>query len=250
MKIVIIGGTGLIGSQLTNRLREKGHDVIAASPASGVNTITGEGLKEVLFNTDVVVDVSNSPSFEDQAVMEFFMTSGKNLLREEEIAGVKHHVALSIVGNDRVPESGYLRAKTEQEKLIRESGMPYSILRSTQFYEFAASIARSGLIEEEIRISTGLIQPIASDEVVAALTDIVVGDPLNGFIEVAGPQRFRMDEFIRLYLKSVNDKRPLIGDPQARYFGAEITNQIVPIGHARIGAQRYEDWLTSHTYSI
>src|SRR4051812_13866746 len=222
MKIVIIGGTGLIGSKLTNKLRQLGHQVNAASPASGVNTITGEGLKEVLKDVQVVVDVANSPSFEDKAVMEFFQTSGRNLLAAEIAAGVKHHVALSVVGTERLPDSGYLRAKLAQEKLIKESGIPYTILHSTQFYEFAGAIAQSGTIGQEVHISTGLIQPIASDDVVAALADITIGKPLNTTVEVGGPERLRMDEFIGLFLKETNDPRHLVADEHALYFGTEV----------------------------
>src|SRR5688500_3947737 len=205
MKIVVIGGTGLIGSKLVNKLRQYGHTVIAGSPASGINTITGEGLTEAFKDTDVVVDVSNSPSFGDKAVLEFFQTSTANLIAEETYAGVKHHVALSVVGADRLPASGYLRAKLAQEELIKKSGIAYTILRSTQFFEFAAGIAKSGTTGEEVHISTGAVQPIASDEVVDALLDIVIGIPLNTIVEVAGPVRMPMNEFIRYYLSATED---------------------------------------------
>ena len=243
MKIVVIGGTGLIGSKLVSKLRQLGHEVIAASPASGVNTITGEGLDEALEGAQVVVDVANSPSFEDDAVMKFFQTSGKNLLAAEARAGVSHHVALSIVGTDRLPESGYLRAKLAQEKLIKDSSIPYSILRSTQFFEFAGGIAQSGTIGQEVHISTGAIQPIASDDVVAALTDITVGPPLNGTVEIAGPVRMPMAEFVRLFLNATEDSRRLVPDKHALYFGTELDDtSIVPAGNVRLGKIKYEDW--------
>ena len=246
MKIVVIGGSGLIGSKLVNKLRQLNHEVIAASPASGVNTITGEGLNDALKGAQVVVDVANSPSFEDNAVMEFFQTSGKNLLSAEAAAGVKHHVALSIVGTDRLPESGYLRAKLAQEKLIKESSIPYSILRSTQFFEFAGGIAQSGTTGQEVHISTGAIQPIASDDVVAALTDVSTGSPLNGTVEIAGPVRMPMNKFIGIYLDATDDPRRLVPDEHARYFGTELDEKsIVPTGNPRIGKIKYEDWLST-----
>src|SRR5262245_11940158 len=222
MKIVVIGGTGLIGSQLVNKLRQLDHTVIPASPDSGVNTITGEGLSEVLNDAHVVVDVSNSPSFEDKAVMDFFQKSTMNLLAAATRAKVKHYVALSIVGTDRVTGSGYFRAKLAQERLIKESAVPYSILRSTQFFEFAGGIAQEGTTGNEVQISTGAIQPIASDETVAALADIVIGAPANGTAEVGGPVCMPMSEFIRYYLVSIEDSRQLIPDEHALYFGVEL----------------------------
>jgi uncharacterized protein YbjT (DUF2867 family) len=246
MKIVVIGGSGLIGSKLVNKLRQLGHEVVAASPASGVNTISGEGLDEALKGAQVVVDVANSPSFEDNAVMEFFQTSGKNLLTAEAKAGVSHHVALSIVGTDRLPESGYLRAKNAQEKLIKDSSIPYSILRSTQFFEFAGGIAQSGTSGEEVHISTGAIQPIASDDVVAALTNVTIGAPLNATIEIAGPVRMPMATFIGIYLDTTSDHSKLIADKHARYFGTELDDQsIVPDGTPLLGKIRFEDWLST-----
>lgn len=243
MKIVVIGGTGLIGSNLVNKLSRRGHTVIAASPASGVNTITGEGLGEVLKNTDVVVDVSNSPSFEDQAVLDFFRTSAINLIEAEVYAGVKHHVAMSVVGADRLPDSGYLRAKVAQEEIIRESGIPYSILRSTQFFEFAERIAQSATAGNEVHMSPAEFQPIASDEVVAALADIVAGPPVNGIVEVAGPVRMPMSAFIRYYLDATEDSRQLIVDEHARYFGTELNDDsLVPGENPRLGKIKYEDW--------
>lgn len=243
MKIVVIGGTGLIGSKLVNKLRQLDHEVLAASPASGVNTVTGEGLNEALKNAVVVVDVSNSPSFEDNAVLDFFTRSTSNLLAVEAYERVKHHVVLSIVGADRLPGSGYLRAKVAQEKLIKESPVPYSILRSTQFFEFAGGIAQAATIGEEVHISTGAIQPIASDDVVSALTDIVIGAPLNATTEVAGPVRMSMAEFIRYYLTATEDSRRLIPDSHAVYFGTELDDRsIVPLGNARLGKIKFEDW--------
>lgn len=245
MKIVVIGGTGLIGSKLVSKLRQLGHEVIPGSPASGINTITGEGLNEAFKDADVVVDVSNSPSFADKDVMEFFQTSTGNLLNVETYEGVKHHVAVSIVGADRLPGSGYLRAKVAQEQLIKNSGVPYTILRSTQFFEFAGSIAKAGTVGEEVHISTGAIQPIASDEVVEALKDIILGAPLNTTIEVGGPVRMQMSEFIRFYLDSTEDSRQLIADERARYFGTELSDELVPGENPRLGKIKYEDWFRS-----
>ena len=250
MKIVVIGGSGLIGSRLVNELRRLDHTVISASPISGVNTITGEGLQEVMTDTDVVVDVSNSPSFEDKAVFDFFQTSTMNLLKAEGNGGVKHHVVLSIVGADRNPDSGYLLAKVAQEDLIRKSGIPYSILRSTQFFEFASKIAQGGTIGEEVHISPAAFQPIASAEVVSALADIVLGAPVNGRVEVAGPVRMPMSEFIRYYLDSTEDARHLIADEHARYFGAELNDEsLVPAGNPRLGKIKYEDWFRTQLTS-
>jgi uncharacterized protein YbjT (DUF2867 family) len=242
MKIVVIGGTGLIGSRLVNKLRQLDHNVIAGSPSSGINTITGEGLAEAFRDTDVVVDVSNSPSFEDKAVMEFFQTSTGNQVAEETHAGVKHHIALSIVGADRLPGSGYLRAKVAQENLIKKSGIPYSILRSTQFFEFAGGIAKSGTQGNEVHIPTGAIQPIASEEVVEALLDIVVRTPLNGTVEIAGPVRMPMSEFIRYYLDATEDSHQLVEDDKAPYFGTVLKDELVPAGNSRLGKIKYEDW--------
>ena len=246
MKIVIIGGSGLIGSKLVDRLRHLDHIVIAASPASGVNTITGEGLNEVLKGADVVVDVSNSPSFEDKAVMDFFQRSTMNLLTAATYAKVKHYITLSVVGTDRLQESGYLRAKFAQEELIRLSGIPYTILRSTQFFEFAGRIAKDGTIGNEVHISTSVIQPIASDETVAALTEIVINQPLNATPEVGGPMRMPMSEFIRYYLTATEDPRQLIPDEHALYFGVELNDTSLVTGeNARLGKIKYEDWLST-----
>ncbi|CAN7672926.1 MULTISPECIES: SDR family oxidoreductase [Duganella] len=244
MKIVVIGGSGLIGSKLVNILRARGHEVLPASPASGVNTITGEGLARALAGADVVVDVANSPSFEDQAVMEFFQTSGRNLLAAAAAAGVRHHVALSVVGADRLPDSGYLRAKIAQEELIRKSGLPYTIVRATQFLEFLGGIATAGFDGQVIRLSSGLMQPIASDDVAAAVADFTLGGPINGIAEIAGPERESMAGLVQRYLKSTNDARPVVADAHARYFGAELAElSLVPIGQARLGTITLGHWL-------
>lgn len=245
MKIVVIGGSGLIGSKLVNKLSQLDHKVISASPQSGVNTITGEGLNEAVKDASVVVDVSNSPSFEDKAVMDFFQRSTMNLLTAATYAKVKHYVALSIVGTDRLKGSGYLRAKLTQEELIKLSGVPYTILRSTQFFEFAGRIAQEGTVGNEVHISTGTIQPIASDETVAALADIVINPPLNATVEVGGPVRMPMSEFIRYYLDATEDSRQLIPDDHALYFGVELNESSLVTGeNARLGKIKYEDWFS------
>ena len=244
MKFVIIGGTGLIGSKLVNRLRAHGHTAVPASPDTGVNTVTGEGLDQVLSGANVVVDVSNSPSFEDAAVMKFFQTSTSNLLAAEAKAGVGHHVALSIVGCDRAPDSGYLRAKVAQEKLIRSSPIPYSIIRATQFFEFFKRIADEATMERTVRIPPVLFQPMAADDVADAVCDVSMGPPLQGIVEVAGPQQFRFDEFIRLGLEARHDSREVVADPHARYFGTELNERtLVPDTNARLGDIRFEEWL-------
>ncbi len=246
MKIVIIGGTGLIGSKLTEKLRESGHEVIPASPASGVNTITGEGLADVLEGADTVVDVANSPSFEDKAVMEFFETSGRNLLAAEAVAGVKHHVALSVVGTDRLQESGYFRAKQVQEDLIRKSNIPYTIVHSTQFFEFLGSIVAAAANGEQIPISPAEIQPIASDDVVATLAEIVVGKPANGIVEIAGPELFSLAELVIRYLQKTGDPRTVKVDANARYFGAVLKSKtLVPGDNALMGITTFEGWFDS-----
>jgi uncharacterized protein YbjT (DUF2867 family) len=245
MKIVVIGGSGLIGSNIVNRLRLNGHETVAASPGTGVNTITGEGLAEALEGAQVVVDVANSPSFEDRAVLEFFKTSGRNLLAAEAEAGVKHHVALSIVGTDRLPESGYFRAKVAQENLIKASKIPYTILRSTQFFEFIAGIINSGVDGDTIHLSPALIQPIAADDVSAVLADLAVGVPVNGTIEVAGPDRFPLDELARQFLAARDDKRQVIADVHARYFGSELNDRSLVAGdNPRIGSTNFQNWLS------
>lgn len=245
MKIVVIGGSGLIGKNLVKRLGEAGHQVVAASPSTGVNTITGEGLAEVLVGAQIVVDVANSPSFEDQAVLTFFETAGRNLLAAEAVAGVRHHVALSVVGCDRLPESGYLRAKVAQEALIKASGIPYTILRATQFFEFVGAIAQSASDGQTIRLSPALFQPIFSEDVVAALADVTLAAPVNGIVEVAGPEKIRLDELVSSYLRAHNDTRQVISDIHARYFGTELDDQSLTAGDgARIAPTRFEDWLS------
>jgi uncharacterized protein YbjT (DUF2867 family) len=243
MKTVIIGGTGLIGSKTAAILRQGGHEVIAASPNTGVNTITGEGLKEALADAQVVIDLANSPSFEDKAVLEFFETSGRNLLAAEAVAGVQHHVALSIVGTDR-SDNGYFRAKVAQEKLIVASGIPYTIIRSTQFMEFLRSIAAPGADGNTVRISPGLFQPIAADDVAAFVADVAIAAPRDGIVEIAGPERAPFNEIIARYLKAVGDPREVVGDPEARYFGGRVEERsLVPLGEARLGRIGFDEWL-------
>jgi uncharacterized protein YbjT (DUF2867 family) len=246
VKIVVIGGTGLIGTKLVNNLRGRGHDVLAASPKSGVNTFTGEGLAEALKGAQVVVDVANAPQWDDKAVLEFFETTGRNLLSAEAIAGVKHHVALSIVGADRSRDSGYLRAKVAQEALIRASKVPFTIVRSTQFFEFVKGIAQAATEGQTVRLSPGMMQPIAADDVAAILTDVAVGDPVSGTIEIAGPEPIRMDEFVRRFLTATRDPRKLTTDAHAKYFGAELNDQSLvpgPGDNPRLGQTHYDDWL-------
>jgi uncharacterized protein YbjT (DUF2867 family) len=246
MKYVVIGGSGLIGSKVVKHLRAKGHEVLAASPDSGVNTLTGEGLAEALRGAQVVVDVANSPSFEDQAVLKFFETSGRNLLAAEADAGVGHHLALSIVGLERNPNNGYFRGKVAQERLIKASGIQYTILRSTQFFEFMGGIIKSGTEGDVIRVSSALFQPIASDDVAAALADLALGAPLNATVEVAGPEARPLDKFARKYMAASDDKREVIADVHAHYFGAALNDQSLvptPDGHPRLGAIRFDDWL-------
>ena len=244
IKIVVIGGSGLIGSKLVKKLREHGHEVVAASRDSGVNTLTGEGLAEAMRGASVVVDVSNSPSFEDAAVLKFFETSTRNLVAAEAEAGVGHHVALSVVGTERLSESGYFRGKIAQEKLIRESSIPYSIVHATQFFEFVKSIADAATDGSSVRLAPVLIQPMASDDVADAVARIAVGAPVNGIVEVAGPEQFRLDELIRQDLSARNDPRDVVADPQARYFGAMLSERtLVPGDDARLGETRFEDWL-------
>lgn len=243
MNITVLGGSGLIGSKLVNLLQQRGHEVVAASLASGVNTLTGEGLDKALAGAQVVVDVTNSPSFEDEAVLEFFKTSGRNILAAEVEAGVKHHVALSVVGADRLPDSGYLRAKVMQEKMIRDSLIPYTILRSTQFFEFLKGIAQSATNGELVHLSPALVQPIAADDVVAALADIVENPPVNGTVEVGGPERIGLADLVQRYLLKMEDSRRVIPDVEAHYFGARLNNHSLIAGaDARIGAKSFEEW--------
>jgi len=243
MKIVVVGGTGLIGSRVVEKLKQKGHEAIAATPNTGVNTITGEGLKEAMAGAQVVIDLANSPSFEDKAVLEFFQTSGRNLLAAEAAAGVRHHVALSIVGIDR-SDNGYFRAKVAQEKLIEASGIPHTIIRSTQFLEFLGAIAASSSDGKVVRISPGLFQPIAADDVAAIVADVALAAPRNGIIEIAGPERAPFNEIVARYLKAVDDPREVVSDHEARYFGGRVEERsLVPLGEARVGRIGLDEWL-------
>ena len=254
MKIVVIGGSGLIGTKLVNNLRQRGHEVVAASPSTGVNTLTGEGLAKALDGAQIVVDVANSPSFEDKPALEFFETSGRNLLAGEAAAGVKHHVALSVVGTDRLlgsgpgSLSGYFRAKMAQENLIKASGIPFTIVHATQFFEFVKNIAQSATDGSTVRLSSVLMQPILSDDVAAAVADVALGKPMNGMIEVAGPDRIRQDELVRQYLSATGDARKVITDVHAGYFGIEVNDQsLVPGNNPRLGPTHYKDWLKRST---
>lgn len=244
MKIVVIGGTGLIGSKTVAILRQAGHGVVAASPNSGVNTITGEGLEHAVAGAAVVIDLANSPSFEDKAVLEFFQTSGRNLHAAEAAAGVRHHVALSIVGTDRTPDKGYFRAKVAQEKLIEAAGIPYTIIRSTQFLEFLKGIADSSMDGDKVRVSPGLFQPIAADDVAAMVADVALAPPRNGIVEIAGPERAPFNEIVARYLKAVGDHRQVVRDSEARYFGGRVEERsLVPLGEARLGRIGLDEWL-------
>jgi uncharacterized protein YbjT (DUF2867 family) len=243
MKILVIGGTGLIGSKTVSILRARGHDVVAASPQSGVNSITGEGLEEAMADTQVVIDLANSPSFEDRAVLEFFETSGRNLMPAEAAAGVRHHVALSIVGAERTPEIGYFRAKVAQEKLIEASGIPYTIVRSTQFMEFLPGIATAGADGSVVRISPSLFQPIAADDVAPIVAEVALAPPRNGIVEIAGPERAPFNEIVTRYLKAVGDGRQVVSDPEARYFGGRVEeHSLVPLGEVRLGGIGLDAW--------
>jgi uncharacterized protein YbjT (DUF2867 family) len=244
MKIVVIGGTGLIGSKLVNKLREQGHEAVAASPNSGVNSVTGEGLAEVLKGASVVVDVSNSPSWEDAAVLKFFETSTRNLLTYEAAAGVGHHVALSVVGTDRLSESGYFRAKIAQEKLIKESSIPYSIVHATQFFEFLKGLADISMVDGKVHLPHVLFQPMAAGDVASGVGRVAVGQPFNGIVEIAGPEPFRLDELVRSRLASLDDPRAVIADPNARYSGAKLGERtLLPGNNARLGETTFETWL-------
>jgi uncharacterized protein YbjT (DUF2867 family) len=244
MKIVVIGGSGLIGTKVVKKLSEQGHEALAASPKTGVNSITGEGLKEAMAGTQVVIDLTNSPSFEDRAVLEFFETSGRNLLAAEAAAGVRHHVALSIVGTDRTPDNGYFRAKVAQEKLIKTSGIPYTIIRSTQFLEFLGAIAASSADGRMVRLSPGLFQPIAADDVAAIVAEVGLAAPRNGIVEIAGPERAPFNEMVARYLKALGDPRAVVSDPEARYFGGRVEERsLVPLGEARHGRIGFDEWL-------
>jgi uncharacterized protein YbjT (DUF2867 family) len=244
MKIVVIGGTGLIGSKTVAILRQRGHEVIAASPKGGINSITGEGLKDAMNGAQVVIDLANSPSFEDKAVLEFFETSGRNLLAAEAAAGVRHHVALSIVGTDRTPENGYFRAKVAQEKLVVASGIPYTIVRSTQFLEFLSGIAASAADGNIVRLSPGLFQPIAADDVAVFVADVALAAPRSGIVEIAGPERAPFNEIVARYLKAIGDPREVVRDPEARYWGGRVEERsLVPLGEARLGRIGFDEWL-------
>ncbi len=248
MKIVVIGGTGLIGSKLVKRLQVKGHEVIAASPASGVNTMTGEGLAAVLTGAQVVVDVANSPSFGDKAVMEFFQTSGRNLLTAEAVAGVKHHVALSVVGTERLQDSGYFRAKLAQEKLIKDASIPYTLVHSTQFFEFMFGIAQSGAQGDKVHLSPALMQPIYSDDVADALTDLVLGSPANGVVEIAGPEPIRIADAVASYLRQIGDGREIVVDDKTRYFGALLDDKtLMPADGVQLGKTAFSEWVKTAT---
>jgi len=244
MKIVVIGGTGLIGTKLADRLLRKGHDVIRAAPSTGVNTITGEGLEKALSGAEIVIDVANSPSFEERQVLKFFEASGHNLLAAEVAAKARRHVALSVVGIDRLPECGYFRAKLAQENLIRASGIPYTILRATQFVEFIGGIVDTSADGQIVRLSPALFQPVSSEDVADALADVTLGAPVNGIVELAGPERLSLDDFARKYLVATKDPRKVVADIHARYFGAELDDRsLTPGGNARLGSVRFEDWL-------
>jgi uncharacterized protein YbjT (DUF2867 family) len=244
MKIVVIGGTGLIGSKTVERLRKKGHDVLAAAPNTGVNTLTGEGVAAAVAGANVVIDLANSPSFEEKAALEFFRTAGHNLLAAEAAAGVQHHIALSVVGTERLQNSGYFRGKQAQEDLIRSSGIPYTIVHSTQFYEFTGAIAQSGTNGQTVHLPSALFQPIAADDVADIVTDVAIGSPVNRTIEIAGPDRVRMSDLVTRYLKATNDPRTPIADPHALYFGVELDDStLVPGANPRIGPMRFDDWL-------
>jgi uncharacterized protein YbjT (DUF2867 family) len=245
MMIVVIGGTGLIGSKLVEKLREDGHEPLAASPDTGVNTLTGDGLAEALEGAQVVVDVANAPVWDDAAVLDFFQTSSRNILAAEAAAGVKHHVTLSVVGADRLPESGYLRAKLAQEETAKTGSIPYTILRATQFFEFIGRIADSSVDGDTVHLAPVFVQPGSADDVAAALAEVAVSEPVNGIVELAGPEQFRLDELARRVLSANNDSRPVTADVHARYFGAELADHsLTPGGNARIAPTRFEDWLS------
>jgi uncharacterized protein YbjT (DUF2867 family) len=251
MKIVVIGGSGLIGSKLVNKLRERGHEAVAASPDSGVNTLTGQGLAEALKSASVVVDVSNSPSWEDAAVLNFFETSTRNLLTHEAAAGVGHHVALSVVGTDRLSESGYFRAKIAQEKLIKGSSIPYTIVHATQFFEFLKGLADISVVDGKVRLPHVLFQPMAADDVASGVASVAVGPPVNGVVEIGGPEQFRVDDLVRRRLAALKDPREVIADPNALYSGAKIGERtLVPGNNAQLGSTRFETWLTQSAGKI
>ena len=251
MQIVVIGGTGLIGTKLVHILRERGHEAEAASPSTGVNTLTGEGLAAALAGAEVVVDVANSPSFEDREAMKFFETSARNLLAAETAAGVRHHVALSVVGTDHLLASGYFRAKMVQENLIKESSIPYSIVRATQFFEFVGGIAQAATEGQTVRVPAVLMQPIVSDDVAAVVADVALAEPLNGTFALAGPEPIRQDDLVRQFLRATGDARTVITDPKALYYGIAVNDQsLTPGDHPRLGPTRFEDWLSSRSLAV
>ena len=247
MKIVVIGGTGLIGTKVVKKLRDKGHEVVAASPSKGINSVTGEGLAQALVGAQVVVDVSNAPSWDDNAVLAFFEASGRNLLTAEAAAGVGHHVALSVVGTDRLLASGYFRAKMAQENLIKASPIPYTIVRATQFFEFVGGIAQSATEGQTVRLPPVLMQPIVSDDVAAVMAEVALAEPLNGTVDLAGPEPIRQDDLVRQFLKATGDARTVITDPKALYYGIAVNDQsLTPGDHPRLGPTRFADWLSRH----
>ena len=251
MKIVVIGGSGLIGKKVVTNLRQRGQDVLAASPSSGVNTITGEGLAQALAGAQVVVDVANAPNWEDNAVLAFFETSGRNLLAAEAAAGVRHHVALSVVGTDRLLASGYFRAKMAQEKLIKASKIPYTIVRATQFFEFVGGIAQFATEGQTVRLPPALMQPIVSGDVAAAVADVALAEPLNGTFDLAGPEPIRQDDLVRRFLKATGDARTVIADPKALYYGVAVNDQsLTPGDHPRLGTTRFDDWLRQNAKPV
>ncbi len=245
MKIVVIGGTGLIGSKVASNLRQKGHEIVAAAPSTGVNTITGGGLAEALAGAQIVIDVANAPDFSDEAVLSFFKTSGRNLMGAGKAAGVRHHIALSVVGADRLPDSGYLRAKLAQEELIKASGIPYTIVRATQFFEFLGAIAQSSSDGQTVRLSPAYLQPVASDDVAALVANVATTAPANGVIELAGPERIGLDDLVRRYFAAKHDPRKVVTDIHARYFGTELNDKSLTPGGDKphIGATSFETWL-------
>src|SRR6267378_5790875 len=248
MKIIVIGGTGLIGTKVVKNLRDKGHEAVAAAPSKGINSVTGEGLAAALVGAQVVVDVANSPSWEDKAVLDFFETSGRNLLAAEAAAGVGHHVALSVVGTDRLLASGYFRAKMAQENLIKASPIPYTIVRATQFFEFVSGIAQAATEGQTVRLPPILMQPIVSDDVAAVMADVALAEPSNGTLDLAGPKPIRQDELVRQFLNATGDPRTVITDPKALYYGISVNDQsLTPGDHARLGPTRFADWLSRNT---
>jgi uncharacterized protein YbjT (DUF2867 family) len=251
MKVVVIGGSGLIGRKVVNNLRQRGQEVLAASPSSGVNTVTGEGLAQALTGAQVVVDVSNAPNWEDNAVLAFFETSGHNLVAAEAAAGVGHHVALSVVGTDRLLASGYFRAKLAQEKLIKASAIPYTIVRATQFFEFVGAIAQLATEGQKVRLPPALMQPIAADDVAVAMADVARGEPLNGTVELAGPAPIRQDDLVRQFLNATGDARTVVTDPQALYYGVAVNDQsLTPGANPRLGTTRFQDWLSHNAHPV